>query len=125
MSKTADLRKLITTELNKTPGVTYYKNAPKTAAFPYKTFELSRVDFGNSHRDDLDLCVDVWDHASDPKAVDEIADQIEELLEFANLPQDTILPSFFRENRYPVNDPDITIQHIQLHFLVENYTREE
>lgn len=125
MSKTADLRKLITAQLNITPGVTYYRNAPKDASFPYKTFELTRVDMGNSHRDDVDLCVDVWDHASDQKTVDEIADQIEDLFDSVNLPQTTILPTFFRENRYPVNEPDLTIQHIQLHFLVENYKKED
>ena len=125
MSKTADLRKLITAQLNTIQGVTYYRNAPKDASYPYKTFELSRVDMGNSHRDDVDLCVDVWDHDTDQKKADEIADQIEELFDSVNLPQATILPTFFRDNRIPVNEPDLTIQHIQLHFLVENYEKED
>ena len=121
MSKTAELRKLITKQLNTVSGGTYYKNAPNDAEFPYKTFSLSRVDFGNQHRDDIDLVIDIWDNAGDPKRVDEIADQIEAMFDDNNLPQKAILPTFFRENRYPVDDPDDDIQHVQLHFLVENY----
>ena len=125
MSKTADLRKLITAQLNRTQGATYYRKAPKDAAFPYKSFELSRVDTMSDPRDDVDLTVDIWDKAADPKTVDEIADQLERILSKANLPQDTILPTFFRDTRYPVDDPDPTIQHIQLHFLVETYEKED
>ena len=125
MSKTAELRKLVTAQLNRTTGATYYRKAPKDAAFPYKSFELSRVDTMGDPRDDVDLTVDIWDKAEDPKEVDEIADQLESILSKANLPQDTILPTFFRESRYPVDEPDQTIQHIQLHFLVESYEKED
>lgn len=122
MSKTADLRKLITAQLNTITGNTYYRTAPDTAEYPYKTFELSRFNLGDLARDDIDLCVDVWDHGTDCKAVDQIADQIEELFNAANLPQAHILPTFFRDSRYPVSEEDKTIQHIQLHFTVQNYT---
>lgn len=125
MSKTAALRKLIVSQLNTVPGGTYYLHAPDSASYPYKTFELSRISLGDLARDDIDLCVDVWDIAADPKQVDEIADQIEALFNAANLPQETILPTFFRESRYPVADEDKTIQHIQMHFTVQNYENKE
>lgn len=125
MSKTADLRKLITAQLNTVPGATYYRNAAADATYPYKTFELSRANLGDLARDDIDLCVDVWDHGADTKAVDLIADSIEDLFNAVNLPQETILPTFFRDSRYPVKEEDKTIQHIQLHFLVQNYTLKE
>lgn len=125
MSKTADLRKLITSQLNTVSGETYYLHASADASYPYKTFELSRISLGDLARDDIDLCVDVWDIAADSKQVDEIADQIEVLFNATNIPQETILPTFFRESRYPVVDEDKTIQHIQMHFTVQNYENKE
>ena len=123
--KTADLRALVTATLNQTPGKTYYGSAVRTAVNPYKVFSISRVNLGDLSRDDVDLCVDVYDRATDPKRVDEIADKIEELFNDANIPQPTILPTFFRESRYPVEEDEKDHQHIQLHFLVELYTLEE
>lgn len=123
MSKTANLRQLIVAQLNTTTGATYYRNAPDNAAYPYKTFELSRANLGDLARDDIDLCVDIWDHTADSKAVDLIADAIDELFNATNLPQDNILPTFFRDSRYTVTEDDKTIQHIQIHFTVQNYTR--
>ena len=122
MSKTADLRKLITAQLNTITGKTYYRHAPDTAEHPYKTFELSRFNLGDLARDDIDLCVDVWDHGTDCKAADQIADKISDLFNAVHLPQAQILPTLFRDSRYPVSEEDKTIQHIQLHFTVQNYT---
>lgn len=121
MSKTADLRELITTKLNTVDGGTFHLRAPTDAAFPYKTYELARVDLGDLTRDDNVLEVDIWDHAIDAKAVEEIADDVEELFNDANLPQSTILPTFFRESRIRIDDPDKDIQHLRLTFLVELY----
>ena len=123
MSKTSTLRKLITTKLQTVQGGTYHRKAPNDADFPYKTFTLNSVSFVDV-RDDFDLCVDIW-HRGDWKVVEEIADQIEKLFQNENLPQSTILPTFFRENRYNLEDPDKTLQHIQLRFLVQLYELEE
>lgn len=123
MSKTATLRKLITTQLQTVQGGTYHRKAPNDADFPYKTFTLNSVSFVNV-REDFDLCVDIWNRG-DWKVVEEITDQIEKLFQNANLPQPTILPTFFRENRYNLEDPDKTLQHIQLRFLVQLYELEE
>lgn len=123
MSKTANLRQLIRTQLNTITGESYYRHAPNDAVYPYKTFELSHSNFGDLARDDIDLCIDVWDHATNPKAVEQIADSIEDLFNAKNMPQTHILPTFFRESRYPVNEDDKDIQHIQMHFVVQNYTR--
>lgn len=121
MSKTATLRKLIREKLQTVQGGSYHRAAPKDAAFPYKTFTLSSVAFPDRLRDDYELEVDIWDRSTDWKAVEEIADQIEALFNDANLPQPPIFPTFFRENRYSLDDPDKTLQHIQLRFLVQLY----
>ena len=125
MSKTLTLRKLIYEKLQTVLGETYHKTASKNAVYPYKTFELASVAFPNSLRDDFELEVDIWDRAPDTKVAEELADQIEAMFNDANLPQDTILPTFFRENRYNVEDPDKTLQHIQLRFLVQLYEMED
>lgn len=121
MGKTLDLRGLIYEKLTTTGVATYYRIAPETTSFPYIVFDLSRVTFGDSARDDFDVEVDIWDKSRNPKTIDEIADNVEELFNTVNDPQSTILPTFFRENRYPVPDNDKDLQHLQLHFSVELY----
>ena len=125
MAKTRTLRNLITLQLRTTPGETYHKNAPKDAAFPYKTFTLTSVAFPNTDRDDLDLEVDLWDRAPDPKTLEDIADQIEALFNAKIYPEPPIYPAFFRESRHDLEDPDKTLQHIQLRFLVQLHETEE
>lgn len=121
MSKTADLRKLIMTQLGTLSGGTYYRIAPNEATYPYKVFTFERAGLSDLSRDDIDLCVDVWDRGLDAKRVDALADAVEGLFNVANLPQSTILPTIFRESRYPVEDEDKQLLHIQMHFTVQNY----
>jgi hypothetical protein len=125
MSKTKGLRKVIWEQLQTVPGGTYHRKAPNDARYPYKTFRLESVSFADA-RDDLYLEVDIWDRnaADDPKAAEDLADQVETLFRCANIPQPPLYPTFFRENRYNVEDPDKTLQHIQLHFLVQLYEEE-
>ena len=120
MSKTKTLRKLVNEKLQTVPGGTYHRIAPNDAAYPYKTFRLSDVSFTDA-RDDLEIEIDVWDRGQDPKVAEDIADQIEALFHNANLPAPPIYPTFFRENRYTLDDPDKNLQHIQLRFLVQLY----
>lgn len=120
MGKTLLLRKLIKTQLQKVEGETYHRKAPKDAVYPYKTFRLSSASFVDE-RDDQELEVDIWDRADDPKSAEELADEIETLFHGANLPAPPIYPTFFRENRRHVDDPDKALQHIQLRFLVQLY----
>lgn len=120
MSKTIALRKLTTEKLRTIEGGVYHRIAPKDAAYPYKVFTLSSATFTDA-RDDLELEIDIWDRSEDPKTVEDIADQIEDLFLDANLPAPPIYPTFFRENRYTLIDPDKTLQHIQLRFLVQLY----
>jgi hypothetical protein len=123
MEKTRTLRKLVKEKLQTVPGETYHRRASKDAAYPYKTFTLASVAFTDA-RDDLELEVDVWDRSLDPKAAEDIADQIEALFREANLPKPPIYPTFFREARYLLDDPDKNLQHILLRFLVQLYEEE-
>lgn len=123
MAKTKILRKLITEKLQTVEGGTYHRLAPNDAEYPYKTFKLSSVSFTDA-RDDHELEVDIWDRSLDPKTAEDIADQIEALFSDANLPAPPIYPTFFREGRQPVDDPDKNLQHILLRFLVQLYKEE-
>ena len=120
MSKTKTLRKLITEKLRTVPGGVYHRIAPKDAAYPYKVFTISDASFTDA-RDDIELEVDVWDRSNDPKTAEDVADQVEDLFRDTNLPEPPIYPTFFRENRYTLDDPDKNLQHIQLRFLVQLY----
>ena len=125
MSKTKLLRKLVRDQLQTVPGGTYHKKADSMAAYPYKTFRIESATFTDA-RDNLYLEVDVWDRndSEDPKIAEDIADQVERLFADANLPAPPIYPTFFRDGRYPLDDPDKNLQHIQLRFLVQLYEEE-
>lgn len=121
MSKTTALRGLISEQLQTVQGATYHKTATPNAVYPYKTYLLESINFADSTRDDFDLVIDIWDRSPDQKTVEEIADQIETLFNASNLPNPPIFPTFFRDGRNNLDDPDKTLQHIQLHFIVQLY----
>lgn len=121
MSKTTILRGLISEQLRTVQGATYHKQAAANAEYPYKTYLLESINYLDSTRDDYDLVIDIWDRSPDQKAVEEIADQIEALFNVTNLPRPPIYPTFFRDGRNNLEDPDKTLQHIQLHFIVQLY----
>ena len=123
MSKTKALRKLVMEQLQTVPGETYHRRASADATYPYKVFRLTSVNFTDA-RDDQELEVDVWDRSLDPKPAEDIADQIEALFADANLPAPPIYPTFFRDSRSTLDDPDKNLQHIQLRFLVQLYKEE-
>ena len=121
MSKTAALRKLVMDQLQTVPGETHHKCATSTTKYPYKTFLLESINFLDGTRDDFDLVIDIWDRSPDQKVVEEIADQIERMFNVANIPHPPIYPTFFRDGRNNLDDPDKNLQHIQLHFIVQLY----
>lgn len=121
MSKTAALRALVAAQLNTVEGATYHRSAGKEAAYPYKVYTLDSVAFPYTARDDFDLTVDLWDRGPDQKVIEKLADKIERLFNDANLPAPPIYPTFFRESRNNLEDPDKDLQHIQLRFQVQLY----
>ena len=120
MNKTKNLRKLVNERLQTVQGGTYHRAAPKDAPFPYKVFTLTSVSFTDT-RDDSMLEVDIWDRSLDPKTAEDMADEIEALFDGANLPAPPLFPTFFRDARFFLDDPDRNLQHLQLRFLVQLY----
>lgn len=123
MGKTTELRRVIVKQLQAVPGPTHHMDAPPDAAYPYKTYRLS-AKFPDCAQMDFSLTVDIWDRSADWKTVENIADQIEKLLNGANLPSGSLFPTFFLESRDPVSDSDKQIRHIQQQFYIHLYEEE-
>lgn len=123
MSKTNELRKLIQSQLKTKCSNVYYEQAIDSALYPHCVYNFASIDLGDLIRDDLVLEVDVWDKGNSCTAIENLCDQIEELFNNANLPQDKILPTFFRISRIPVKDEDKSIKHRLLKFQIQNYER--
>lgn len=123
MSKTNDIRKLVQSKLKTVFNHVYYENADENTMYPHCVFSFSSIDLGDLSRDDLILNVDVWDRSTSAFMIEDLCDDVEALFNCQNMPQDTILPTFFRINRVPVNDEDKKIRHRLLKFQIQNYER--
>lgn len=123
MSKTNELRKLIVESLKPICDKVFYENADDENMYPHVVYSFNPVDLGDLFRDDLILNIDVWDKAESASRVEDICDSIESIFNAENLPQEKILPTFFRISRTPVKDEDKTIRHRLLRFQIQNYER--
>lgn len=121
--KTNDLRKLIQGLLMTVCANTSYENARDDNMYPHIVWDMQKVDLNDLSRDDYILDVDIWDKGYSAEAIENMADQIEAMFNVANLPQNTILPTFFRSGRVNVSDPDKNIKHGLLTFNIQNYER--
>lgn len=120
MSKTLALRKNIQTNINSIVK-SYYRKADKDKIYPHSVFDFENIDLGDINRDDLILIIDLWDYGNDTSNIEEIADQIEEMFNAANLPDEKVLPTFYRISRKPIDDPDKNLIRRQLKFQIQNY----
>lgn len=121
MSKTVELRKVVTGLLKTTGREVFYENATNKAKFPYIVYEFDTVDFGNYGRDDIILTVNVWDRGSSSITVETIADNIEKVLNNTNNPTDKVLPTFYITTRRNRRDEDESIRRRELTFSIQNY----
>lgn len=123
MSKTNDLKKLVRTQLLTVCDNVYYEQAIDKVMYPHCVFSFNTVNLSDFYRDDITMDVDVWTKGKNTTNIDTLCDDIEALFNNANLPQDTILPTFFRDTRTVVIDEDKDIKHRVLRFLIQNYER--
>lgn len=117
-----DLRKVIQTKLKTVCQHVYYKIADDDAMYPHIVYDLSSVNLGDLNRKDYSIDIDVWDK-DEPYNAEDLADKVENLFNNANIPQTTILPTFFTENRSSVEDPDKKINHILIRVIAQSYER--
>lgn len=121
--RTNDLRELIQAQLKTVTPNVFYEVGQTKKMYPHIIFEFSSIDLGDFNRQDYILDVDVWDKNEDATVVEDLCDSIEELFNNANLPQETILPTFFRIDRKRIPDEDIQIRHRLIRFQIQNYYR--
>lgn len=128
MSRTNDLRKLIRQRLMSLQSRynlkdVYYEIADERKMYPHIVYDLEEVNPTDKRRDYV-LSIDLFGKDRATYDMENLADDIEDLFNSQNLPQDTILPTFYLETRRQVPDEDKTIKHIIVKFTVQNYERE-
>ena len=123
VTRTNDLKKLIQTKLKTLTSNVYYEEANDNAMFPHIVFSFHEIDLGDISRQDYILEVDIWDKSKSTYNVEELSDKVEDLLHCENLPQDHILPTFYKIDRKPILDPNKNIKHRQVRFQIQNYVR--
>lgn len=121
MSKTIELRKVITNLLKQVNSNIYYEEAKSNAEFPYIVYELTSVNLNNYPRDDIFLIIDVWDKNKSTQTVEILADKVEKTLNMINNPTNAVLPTFYLNDRMSIRDEDKSIKRRQLKFIIQNY----
>lgn len=126
MARTNTLRALVVSLLNniKTQyGIVEisFKNASPNAMYPHLVYDFTTTTPMDMGREDRLLDVHIW--TKDRALSLEIQDEIIDLFSFNNLPQDTILPTFYFESAGSLDDPDRTICHDVVRFQIQNYER--
>lgn len=121
--KTNDLKILLKNQLNTITNSVFFEQATDNAIYPHIVFSFRTIDLGDLSRQDYILEVDLWTKGTDTTTIDTMADQVEDLLQGKNLPQEHILPTFYLIDRMVVIDPDKDIKHRLIRFQIQNYVR--
>ena len=124
--RTNELRKLVRLLLGRFKdehGIKeiYYELARDDKMYPHIVFSFDNINTGDLYRHDLSLVIDIYDKSDSAYLVEQIADDVEDMFNALNLPQDTILPTFYLEARRSVLDEDKKIRHRQIDVIVQNY----
>ena len=123
MSRTNDLRKLIKGRLDKVCSNVSFEQASDDKMYPHIVFTYDYIDMGNINRNDMMVDIDIWDKSDSAAAIEDLADRVEDLFNAQNIPQDTILPTFYLVDRKIVPDEDKKIRHRLIRVQVQNYER--
>ena len=121
--RTNDLKYLVQSKLKTLTANVYHEIANEKNLYPHIVFDFRRIDLGDLWRQDYILEVDIWDKQDSSQRVDNLADQVENLLQAENLPQTNVLPTFYLINRQNIPDEDKEIKHRRVQFQIQNYER--
>lgn len=125
MTMTNDLRKLIKARLETVMpvGTQVYYQLADSEIFPHAIFTLEGMSVlaDDMNRRDYSLIIDFY--SRDMLQAEAVADEIQELMNGDNLPQTSILPTFYLESRRAVIDEDKYLYHRQLTYSVQLYER--
>ena len=121
--RTNDLKYLVQSKLETLTANVYHEIANEKKLYPHIVFDFRRIDLNDLWRQDYILEVDIWDKQDSSQRVDNLADQVENLLQAENLPQTNVLPTFYLINRQNIPDEDKEIKHRRVQFQIQNYER--
>ena len=121
--RTNDLKKLIEAQLKTLTTNVYHEVAKNNAMYPHIVYSFERLELGDLSRQDYILTLDIWDKSTSTTRVDDLADSAENLLQGANLPQKSVLPTFYLIDRKNILDQDKQIRHRVVRFQIQNYER--
>lgn len=129
MGRSNNLRQLIQSILKQLCDNVYYEQADSEAMYPHIVFNFSKIDNGDLFRHDYLVDIDIWDkddsgQGYDAKAIEDLADSVESMLQANNIPQSAILPTFFVVDRKKVDDEDKKIRHRKISVQVQLYEKE-
>lgn len=123
VTRTNALKKLVQTKLKTLTSQVSFEIADDKSLYPHIVFDFRRLDLGDLSRQDYILEVNIWDKGTSSVQVDELADNVENLLQAQNLPQDHVLPTFYLIDRQNIPDDDKAIKHRRIQFQIQNYER--
>ena len=123
VTRTNALKKMVQTKLKTLTSQVSFEIADDKALYPHIVFDFRRLDLGDLSRQDYILEVNIWDKGTSSVQVDELADNVENLLQAQNLPQDHVLPTFYLIDRQNIPDDDKAIKHRRIQFQIQNYER--
>lgn len=101
----------------------YYNQAPKDKNYPYAVYYL-KPDSMQHPAEHWMLHIEIYDKSDNANRIEEIADQLINELDFANTPNETILPTFYFDDRDFSRDTDKGLLIIDLRFEINNYENE-
>ena len=123
VTRTNALKKLVQTKLKTLTSQVSFEIADDKALYPHIVFDFRRLDLGDLSRQDYILEVNIWDKSQNTVGIDTLADNVENLLQAQNLPQDHVLPTFYLIDRHNIEDSDKNIKHREIRFQIQNYER--
>lgn len=94
--------------------------------YPYATFSFPNVLINNEWSDNNIMYIDIWDNKSGQvEEIETITDSIYKALNRVKIMTEDMFIQIYRDNpfRLRLTDPDINIQHRQLHFIVKVYPK--
>lgn len=105
----------------------YHEIADDKKLYPHiiHTFDRVATLTDDRKKRNISLIIDIYDRQRPTKAVNDIADAVEELFDQKNLPQTDNLPTIFFVSKRHLPDEDKMIKHIQIEFEIQNYERNE
>ena len=123
MSRTNELRELITSALKNICENVYFEVADEEALYPHIVYYLRSVDLGELSREDYILEIHLWEMDAEATNIEDKADNIVEMFRAENMPQRNILPTFYVYDRKAVDDEDKKIRHRVISVQINMYER--